>query len=231
MSIITYSFGDDNVVMSGKVFNETYPNVSLIKLTNENENHNGFQFNDGLNIDNVDNIDNIDTQKIKSIGGIHFIEKTYAHKWIYYNNMTMLYMRAVTIPDNALIYIEPFVLKANKVILGPKMPISREIYLETARNMWFLLRFMPKPMWNKEICLEAVKQSSLALHDIPIELKDKEIYMEAVKRSASALSLVPEPLRDYDICLEAVKQTYSTIMLVPIQLQPAIKLAINMSQK
>src|SRR5579872_7381968 len=58
-------------VLSGKEFNNIFTDVNLVKLTNETENHQGFQFADGLNVD---------THKftpfgICAPGGIYFIEE------------------------------------------------------------------------------------------------------------------------------------------------------------
>jgi hypothetical protein len=38
-------------VISGKEFNKLFENVEFYKLTDESENHNNFQFIDGLNVD------------------------------------------------------------------------------------------------------------------------------------------------------------------------------------
>jgi len=37
--------------LTGIEFKQLYPNTLFYKLTNETENHNGFQFKTGLNID------------------------------------------------------------------------------------------------------------------------------------------------------------------------------------
>jgi len=48
INIPNYNIGS---VLTGKKFNEYFKNKYLVKLTTQTENHNGFQFKTGLNID------------------------------------------------------------------------------------------------------------------------------------------------------------------------------------
>jgi hypothetical protein len=57
-------------VLPGKEFNKLNKGKQLIKLTNIEENHNGFQFNTGLNIDTVPFNPSGDCKP----GGIYFCE-------------------------------------------------------------------------------------------------------------------------------------------------------------
>jgi len=102
---------DKTIELSGSEFNDMFNNVNFVKLTNDIEKHNNFQFADGLNID---------IHKFRSgfqciEGGIYFTNIDEAHKWIYYTvyvdlyscrRMLMKYMRKVTIPDNAKLCIK-----------------------------------------------------------------------------------------------------------------------------
>src|ERR1051325_8405242 len=102
-----------HTVLSGKKFNKKYHNKEFYKLTNELENHNGFQFKTGLNTDII---------KFNPIseckpGGIYFTELDYVLAWISYNNKKMTKIRKVTIPDNAKVYVEKIKFKADKLIL------------------------------------------------------------------------------------------------------------------
>lgn len=136
--------------ISGKEFNETYPDIELIKLTNAEENHNGFQFKDGLNIDTID----FYPKQECSPGGIYFIEKQFAYRWTYYTTNThytiieeeniMVYMRKVTIPDDARIYIEIDKFKADKIILGSRTEISKDVYMKAVSHYCEAIRYIPK---------------------------------------------------------------------------------------
>src|SRR5579872_6702491 len=112
--------------ITGKVFNHIYSDRCFVKLTNSYENHNGFQFTDGLNVDT--NIFNPSGSCRK--GGIYFTDIEEAGRWIMYGGSTMRYMRQVLVPDNAKVYIEENKFKADKIILSPRKIISRDIYLK-----------------------------------------------------------------------------------------------------
>src|SRR5579872_785972 len=115
--------------ISGAHFNKVYDGLSFVKLTNEYERHNGFLFFDGLNIDTKRFYPNGECQA----GGIYFIEKNEAHKWIYYGYESMKYIREVTVPNDARVYVEDDKFKADKLILGSRILIDKEIYLNAMR--------------------------------------------------------------------------------------------------
>src|SRR5579872_5208649 len=166
-------------VMTGEEFNKTYPEAKLVKLTNDTEIHHGFQFNDGLNID---------TKKFQpnghcSPGGIYFIEECYIHNWIHYDTInetkTMVNIRKVTIPDDAIVYIEYDKLKADKIILGPKSEISRDIYIKAVNKISSWLRHVPLHLRDEEICTEAVRQCRASLQYVPDKLYEK-VWMNSI---------------------------------------------------
>ncbi len=103
-----------------KGFKVEYPDTKFYKLTNESENHNGFQFVDGINID---------TQKFNpsgecSSGGLYFTELNKIAMWISYRGQNMKYIREVEILDDSLIYIEDNKFKADKFILHQKVLLA-----------------------------------------------------------------------------------------------------------
>src|SRR5579872_2118272 len=115
-----------STTMMGSVFNHLFGDQTFVKLTNETENHNNFQFNDGLNIDTI----LFTPMGHCNAGGIYFTDVRLIKKWIFYNNNMMKYMRKVIIPDDALVYIECDKFKADKLFLEPKTEINDEIYEE-----------------------------------------------------------------------------------------------------
>src|SRR5579872_544771 len=97
--------------ITGELFNQLFPNMIFIKLTNETENHNEFQFHDGLNIDDIP------FYPIGECipGGIYFTKLEKEWKWIKYRSEPMKYMRKVSIPNDARVYIERDKCKADKL--------------------------------------------------------------------------------------------------------------------
>jgi hypothetical protein len=111
----------------------------LVKLTNESENHNGFVFATG---------ENCDTMPFRpygscSAGGLYFCKKNEVHKWLQYNFTQMHYIRSVTLPDDARVYIEENKMKADKFILG-----ERETIFDNKPLFDYLLQH-GCCMWNK----------------------------------------------------------------------------------
>ena len=87
-------------ILTGKEFNEKYTGVQFVKLTNQEENHNEFQFKDGLNVDNIP----FNTEKECSAGGIYFCRFDNFTYYINYGYKNMYYIRNVIIPDDARVY-------------------------------------------------------------------------------------------------------------------------------
>lgn len=123
-------------ILTGKVFNEKFINNVFVKLLNPDENHNGYQFKTGLNVD-FREFNPIDSC---SPGGLHFTEFDKMEMWIDNNDSDsdiyepMVFCRKVTIPDDAYVYIEDNKFKADQFILGSRIPIKdlnfKDLYLE-----------------------------------------------------------------------------------------------------
>lgn len=103
-------------VINGKEFNKKYKDVEFYRLTNKNENHNGFQYKTGLNID----VNQIDFTHTTNVGGLYFTKKEHMKIWIEYDLQKMVYYRKVTIPDDAIVCETTYEFKTNKFILGEK---------------------------------------------------------------------------------------------------------------
>ena len=106
-------------IMTGKTFNQERKGEVFVKLTNQEEIHNGFQFQTGLNVDRIP----FNPMGYCQPGGIYFcsIEKLY--QWLYYNQQPMCYVRLVTIPDDALIWVQENKFKADRMILSERQKI------------------------------------------------------------------------------------------------------------
>lgn len=197
--------------ITGKQFNQIAGIKTFIKLTNFDETHNGYQFHDGLNVDTIE----FDPSGSCSKGGFYFTHVTKAHMWIAYNSSIMYYMRSVTIPDNANVYIEIDKFKVDRLILGEKKRISREIYMEAVSKDGLMLRFVPLDMCDDILYLEAVKNNGFAIQYVPTHKMSKNICLAAVKRDGMSLKYIPYSMNDIDICTSAVTQYGSALIFVP----------------
>jgi hypothetical protein len=113
----------ENNVLSGIQFNKLSRKRTFVKLTTESENHNDLQFVDGL----VKDILPFSPYKPCSAGGIYFCDKQDIRNWLTYSGNLMHYIRSVTIPDDAKVYIEKGKYKTDQIILGPRDLITDHI--------------------------------------------------------------------------------------------------------
>ena len=189
----------ENKLLTGKDFNQHYQTNKFVKLTNELENHNNYQFKTGLNVDSIPFNPLGECQP----GGIYFCSFKKIPMWLYYTNKPMVYVRLVTIPDDAFVWIEEDKFKADRMILSKRQKIAD---LEE---------------WKDEsYCLEAVKQHYMALQYV-IE-QTPELCLAAVRKNGCALGYVKQ--QTLELCLEAVKQNGMALRYV-IEQTPEIKLA------
>lgn len=198
--------------MYGDEFYKKYPNIQLIKLTNETENHNNFQFKTGLNIDTV-KFNFIDEC---SPGGIYFCETNKINLWLNYNTYPMVYARLVTIPNDSLISIKLNKFKADKIILSERVYIKdlyimRTMYLQNKLSLYFVknykffksgIKIFNCSEINKifkkicitnfscseinEICIDAIKNCIFVLKHVNnhafTEIEINEIWFQAIKK-------------------------------------------------
>ncbi len=145
-------------MISGKEFKAQHPTKKFYKLTNETENHNGFQFQDGLNTDTYP----INTNKC-SQGGLYFTNEKKIYKWISYNNKTMKYIREVEILDDSEIYIEDDKYKTDKFVLKSRKIIFEddEICKLIVKEYRFSLQHVKNQ--TEKICKLSVQKNGLEL--------------------------------------------------------------------
>lgn len=202
-------------VITGREFNELFSHHTFIKLTNETENHNTFQFHDGLNVDIIE----FNPKGECNPGGIYFTEFEKAHMWLYYSTNYMKYIREVIIPDDACVYVEKDKFKANKIFLCLKKEIDIDLYIKGINKNTYLccLNLLPDSLKTKEICLKSIKLHSgtfHTLHRVPIKLRDKEICMENARKCGGIYN-VPIEILDKELCIEAVKYNYNALYDIP----------------
>lgn len=189
-------------ILTGKKFKELNKGQRLVKLTNQTENHNGYKFNTGVNIDHIQ----FNPSKICSAGGFYFCTFLNFHKYLRYhsNNETKkcVNIRNVIIPDDAKVYIEEDKFKVDKFLLQDPIKIyeipktckhvvrNNSIYLEYIENQTNIL------------CLEAVKQNGLSLKYV--KKQTPKICLTAVRQNGLAIKFVKH--QTPVICSEAVRQ-------------------------
>ena len=118
--------------ITGEKFNQLTKGLELVKLTNREEIHNGYKFEDG---DNKDTVEFNSTGECQS-GGIYFIDKQEIPKWIKYLPAGyMIWYRKVSIPNNARVYVGwCMVYKSDIITLEPRQKISEELLIELITN-------------------------------------------------------------------------------------------------
>jgi hypothetical protein len=179
----------------GKVFNRINKGKLFVKLTNREENHNGFQFKTGLNVDTVP-FNSLEC----SAGGIYFIEEKDMAAWVRYRSMNMVYYRYVSLPEDSIVYIGKCKYKADKMILSEKMGIDEQVYLEARVGCGVLLKNVRKQ--TRRICMAAVKLNGLQLEYVMEQTE--EICIQAVKENGLALEFARRQTEV--ICIQAVKE-------------------------
>jgi len=90
------------------------------KLLNKEENHNGFQFKTGLNVDNISF--NRDHDIICGPGGIYFSKSQDILEWV---NFAIYWVREVIIPEDANVIEFEDKLRADKIILKERLALSK----------------------------------------------------------------------------------------------------------
>ena len=104
--------------ITGRKFNQLYGHKMFYKLLYENETHNGLRYETGLNV--LLETETFNPTGECSKGGIYFADiynifcEYTMHHWI----------RRVTIPDDARVYVEDKKFKTDGIILGNRMLIK-----------------------------------------------------------------------------------------------------------
>jgi hypothetical protein len=204
--------------LSGLAFNKRFPSTVFVKLTNETEIHNGFQFKTGLNVDTVEFDPTGECKK----GGIYFCRYDKIPMWIQYNQTLCINYRIVTILDDALIYIEEDKYKANKMILSDKKDIRTD-----EKICKLLLAEDIDPIYSvidqtDEICKKAVTQNAFALRYIKDQTR--EICKIAVERNGYVLKYIGKQTNE--ICKISVARYGDALQYVKDQTDELCKIAV-----
>ena len=210
------------MLLSGIEFNEKYKNINFYKLTNKSEIHNNFQFKDGINKDTI----GFNPHGSCEPGGIYFTEESKIGMWTDYSDEEMIFIRKVTIPEYANVYIEDDKFKVDIIILGTKILI--EDYIETHDNIsQFIIqnpdniRYIKKQ--TEELCKLAVSRDGCVLEYV--QKQTEEICKLAVSQNGYAVRYVKNQTEE--LCKLAVSQKGHTLQYVQNQTEELCKLAVS----
>jgi hypothetical protein len=236
-------------LLSGKVFNKKFAGIRFVKLTNKKENHNGFQFKTGLNIDTI----KFNPRGQCRSGGIYFCELDKIGLWVIYGRdifdcQFCVNYRKVTIPDDAQVYVEKNKFKTNKIILGEKESIWDDIILcelvvsHNGNNLYYVknqtdricelavsqngmaLEYVKKQ--TDRICELAVRQNGWAIYYV--KNKTNKLCELAVTQDGTALIWIKDQTEK--ICELAVMQNGMALQYVKDQTEKICKLAVNQNK-
>ena len=105
---------------TGKEFNKKMGRRKLFRFTNFKENHNEFQYKDGLNVDFLP----FDPSGSGQPGGLYFVDEDKIESYLGMIIFCFHWIRKVTIPDDARVYVDKYKYKADKIILAPRKKID-----------------------------------------------------------------------------------------------------------
>jgi len=155
-----------------------FTNTRLFCLTNEDENHCGFQYKDGLNCD----AHYLDPLAYPDGSAMHFYSREGI--WKYSDHIgygSRHWVREVTIPDDAEIQVEHGRRKVDRFVLG-------------ARQLFDPHTFFSENFTDDEK-VEAVKKDGLAIRYFADTASDA-MKLEAVKKTAEAITYFAKSASD-----------------------------------
>ena len=193
-------------IYTGEEFNNLTKGETFIKILNKKQNHKGFQYKQGLNVD----IEPFNPSGTCLPGGLYFANiKNFLDFYSFGESMWR-----ILIPKDAKIYVEENKYKGDKFILEKQCYIEDFSFLNIF-SIWLKIRYFFSFCKNQtlEICMEAVKQNGLALEYV--REQTQEICMEAVKKEGFALYYVKKQIPE--ICMQAVKQNGNALGYVEEQ--------------
>lgn len=225
--------------INGKQFNDMYPNGKFYKLFNATETHNGYLYRDGLNV----LIEDFNPKGMCSKGGFYFFRGSeWKHVCVNSMTFTIEYIRRVTVPDDALVYIEGHKFKCDRLILGERhlvinhpwffekslIDLLNDYNLDIVSIRNFIFRYLPESMITYKICLTGVKRWAQIIRDIPETYRNnKKLWMFAVTDRPDLITCVPKPVCSFDIYRAAVNSDSKMLRHVPSPYYERLKLLLE----
>lgn len=236
-------------VYTGGIFNEICKDKTFYKFLNDNLIHYDFEYALGLNTDII----KFNPIRECSEGGLYFCEESEAYRfWESCGTKVAI----VKIPDDALVYIEQYKFKADKIILTDIMDFDEapdKLWIsifdeEKDINVFKYIRNQTPDMCNivvngfgenlqyvnnqtEELCTLAIKQDGLNLDYVDDKFITDELCTSAVQNNGLALQYVPSKLKTHEICSLAIRQKGWAIEFVEKQTEELCRLAILSDNK
>jgi hypothetical protein len=200
--------------LTGKEFNDSFPEKTFVKLTNEAETEvrpsDTSLFQTGLNV--------VTTPRKYYTDGINFTE--YNDTKIY-NQLddTKQWIRVATIPDDAIMMNHGSFFNTNKIILSERQHIWTNYdacKIIVASDGKYLANVDPTIITD-ELCMLAVKSHGygISLNDVPDKMRTSEVCKASVEKYSPNLEFVPAKLRTLELCTIAVADKGSNLKYVP----------------
>ncbi len=241
-------------ILTGRQFNEftAFHSHKWVRLTNEKECHNGFQYKTGLNVDT--NPFDPDTD---CGDGLFFCLQEDCFRWA--GDGKMQHIRPVTIPDSETeLVVVDFQLhkaKAHQFVLGERsnpwtanfckqvvlrdacflrcLPLemrTQDLCKLAVRQGGYACQYIPLTQWTDELCKLAVQQrSEVLLRHIPIERLIDKLCKLAIQHNGLALKHVPTEKCSEELCQLAVEQNSLALQYVPFDKKwTVIKKSLNL---
>lgn len=164
--------------------------IKCYKITNKKERHYWVQYRDGLIVDPEE----FNPVGECSSGGMYFFSQDNIHYFMKYCGCEIDWIRDVTFPDDAQIYVEENKFKCDKFILGPRRKFSlnefsEEIQMKSIQVNGLSIQYIDNP--SEELQLAAVENNGYAI--LHIDNPSEEIQMAAVKEDGRALGVIKNP--------------------------------------
>jgi len=201
-------------LLTAKQFNELSAknNWKWVKLTKENERHNGFQFKTGLNVDTKEFEAEVDCNN-----GLFFCRDTDMGRWA----LGHTFIRDVTIPDDSphtiVVNNSRHKAKVHALVLGEKRDLWTDDNCRTmVKEDGYELYCLPFAKRTHELCLFAVQRNGHALKDVPPEKLTHELCSLAVHQNGLALCYVPREKQTREMCMVAVQQNGQALSYVQL---------------
>jgi DNA-dependent RNA polymerase auxiliary subunit epsilon len=210
----------------GSEFKTNYPNDKFFRITNDGENHHGFKYSTGLNVN---------TQEFKTTTcsyGLYFTNLSNLSYWI---NNSSVFLREVEILDNSIVCVEDIKtgkFKTNKFSLGEKVKIfdsnvwndielckklitADKYYINLITNKSYeLILFLMEKYIDYNYSLDDFKNAPLDIKIKLIKLKPKlfkdledtseDLCNVAIKYDGSNIQYIESPSEQQ--CWDAIKQ-------------------------
>ena len=206
-------------VFSKKDFFEKFPDYEPFKVMKSSMIHNDYKYNFGLN-----KIVNYNPNGECSEGGFYLCDKSEIHNYAHYGEN----IASVSLPDNALIYLEKSKIKVSELYLDKIIDMktffnncSNQEQLLYVKDKQFILRYIDNQ--TDEICELAIQQHYYALHYI--KNQTSLLSKIAVQQNGLALRYVKEQTEE--ICKFAVQRNGLALQYVKEQTEEICKLAVQ----